>query len=48
MLHTAGTDPMMAGLFAKAELRRTGCNAQPTGNGDWIAAAQEPSLRGPL
>ncbi len=48
VLLSAGNDPAMAGLFAKAELRRTGCNAPSSGNVDWIAAAQEPSLRGPL
>ncbi len=51
VLLSAGNDPMLAGLFARAELRRTGCgtaasNASP--GSDWIAAVQEPSLRGGL
>ncbi|MBX9711382.1 MAG: hypothetical protein K2X60_10145 [Xanthobacteraceae bacterium] len=51
VLLSAGNDPMLAGLFAKAELRRTGCATASSGGqpgGDWIAATQEPSLRGAL
>lgn len=48
VLLSAGNDPAIAGLFARAELRRTGCSGSPSTNGDWIAAAQEPALRGSL
>lgn len=51
VLLSAGNDPMLAGLFAKAELRRTGCNAAASNRqpgGDWIAGIQEPSLHGAL
>ncbi len=51
VLLSAGNDPAVAGLFARAELRRTGCSAAASNGqpgGDWIAAAQEPSLRGGL
>ena len=46
VLLSAGNDPKLAGLFARAELRRTGCGAGSPPAGDWIAAAQEPALRG--
>lgn len=51
VLLSAGNDPVLAGLFAKAELRRTGCsviasNGMP--GSDWIAANQDPPLRGGL
>lgn len=51
VLLSAGNDPTLAGLFARAELRRTGCSAAAS-NGqpgsDWIATTREPSLRGAL
>ncbi len=47
MLLSAGNDPRLAALFARAELRRTGCGTQAF-TGDWITQAQEPVLRGRL
>jgi len=43
---SAGNDPKLAELFARAELRRAGCNALPTA--DWVTATSEPLLRGRL
>ena len=48
VLLTAGNDTRLAGLFAKAELRRTGCSGGSLPAGDWIASTQEPALRGRL
>jgi hypothetical protein len=47
MLLSAGSDPRLAALFARAELRRTGCGTQVL-TGDWITQVQEPRLRGRL
>lgn len=43
---SAGNDPKLAELFARAELKRAGCtgaNAQPA---DWVTATNDPILRG--
>jgi hypothetical protein len=47
ILLTAGNDPKLAELFARAELRRGDC-AAGTASADWITAAESPRLRGGL
>jgi hypothetical protein len=47
----AGADTALAETFARAELRRTGCNAGPPPSAvtaDWVLGAQDPPLRGAL
>jgi hypothetical protein len=44
---SAGNDPKVAELFARAELRRAGCHATPPSS-DWVTATHEPVLRGRL
>jgi hypothetical protein len=46
MLLTAGNDPKLAELFARAELRRTNCAS--TSPLDWVTSAGDPPLRGTL
>jgi hypothetical protein len=49
VLLTAGNDPKLAELFARAELRRSACAAnvaQPATSADWVTGAQNPRLRG--
>jgi hypothetical protein len=47
VLLTAGNDPKLAELFARAELRRGGCGpAAPSA--DWVSSAENPALRGAL
>jgi len=50
ILLTAGNDPKLAELFARAELRRTSCaSASPaTPSADWVTSAGNPFLRGTL
>jgi hypothetical protein len=45
---SAGNDPKMAELFARAELRRAGCGRLASAAPDWVTATQEPMLRGRL
>jgi hypothetical protein len=45
---SAGNDPNVAELFARAELRRTGCSASTPTSADWVTATHEPVLRGRL
>lgn len=47
VLLSAGSDPQIAELFARAELRRTDCPS-PNMQNDWVSAAETPPLRGPL
>lgn len=47
-LLSAGNDPRMAELFARAELRRHACNTTTTASTNWIATADAPTLRGRL
>lgn len=42
---SAGNDPRLAELFARAELKRTGCSAAH-GPSDWVTSTREPLLRG--
>jgi hypothetical protein len=48
ILLTAGNDPKLAELFARAELRRGSCAASaPTvASVDWVTSAENPALRG--
>lgn len=46
MLLTAGNDPKLAELFARAELRRSSCAAAPSS--DWVTGPENPGLRGTL
>lgn len=49
ILLTAGNDPKLAELFARAELKRSNCAAAtPAVSADWVTAAQNPLLRGTL
>lgn len=47
VLLTAGNDPKLAEMFARAELRRTNC-ASPAPPVDWVTSAGDPPLRGTL
>lgn len=48
ILLSAGNDPKIAALFARAELRRDTCNMTPTASSNWIVSGAAPQLRGPL
>jgi len=51
ILLTAGNDPKLAELFARAELKRGSCAPPPAGAviaADWVTGAQDPRLRGSL
>ena len=48
VLLTAGNDAKLAELFARAELKRTGCGPASTVSADWVTRAENPRLRGPL
>jgi hypothetical protein len=43
---SAGNDPKLADLFARAELKRAGCGTPS--QADWVTATREPTLRGRL
>ena len=45
---SAGNDPKLAELFARAELRRAGCSHAAPASSDWVTATHEPVLRGRL
>jgi hypothetical protein len=45
-LLTAGNEPKLAELFARAELKRDNC--APTGASDWVTSTEAPKLRGAL
>lgn len=45
---SAGNDPTMARLFARAELRRAGCGPMSAAQADWVTSPSEPLLRGPF
>lgn len=47
-LLSAGNDPKMAELFARAELKRDTCSTTATVPTGWIASADTPPLRGRL
>jgi hypothetical protein len=48
ILLTAGNDPKLAELFARAELKRSSCAPTATSvvSPDWVTAAENPLLRG--
>jgi hypothetical protein len=48
MLLTAGNDPKLAELFARAELKRSDCAASspPAFSADWVTGSDNPRLRG--
>jgi hypothetical protein len=48
VLLTAGNDPKLAELFARAELRRGSCAGPvtPAASTDWVTGADDPRLRG--
>jgi hypothetical protein len=50
ILLTAGNDPKLAELFARAELKRGRCATAATSatSVDWVTGAEDPRLRGPL
>src|SRR5882757_7387705 len=50
ILLTAGNDPKLAELFARAELKRASCTASATSAAlaDWVTDAGNPRLRGRL
>jgi hypothetical protein len=51
ILLSAGNDPKLAELFARAELKRGSCaasSAAPVTSADWVTGAQNPRLRGGL
>jgi hypothetical protein len=49
-LLTAGNEPKLAELFARAELKRGSCTAATTSATpvDWVTGTENPRLRGPL
>ena len=50
ILLTAGNEPKLAELFARAELRRGSCAASATAaaSTDWVTGSENPLLRGTL
>ena len=50
ILLTAGNEPKLAELFARAELRRGSCSASATSatSADWVTGAENPRLRGTI
>jgi hypothetical protein len=50
ILLTAGNEPKLAELFARAELKRTDCAAASPAapSADWVTSAGNPFLRGTL
>jgi hypothetical protein len=49
ILLTSGNEPKLAETFARAELKRAGCTAAiSAASSDWVTAAENPRLRGPL
>lgn len=48
ILLSAGNDPRMAELFARAELKRDTCGTTTTASANWIASGEAPQLRGRL
>jgi hypothetical protein len=50
ILLTAGNEPKLAELFARAELKRGNCaaSAPSTPPADWVTGAENPRLRGTI
>lgn len=47
-LLASGNEPRLAGLFARAELKRSGCGTTAAVQTDWVTGAENPRLRGAL
>jgi hypothetical protein len=47
-LLASGNEPRLAELFARAELKRSGCGGPPSASADWVTGGDNPGLRGPL
>jgi hypothetical protein len=47
-LLTSGNEPRLAELFARADLRRSGCGAASAVAADWVTGGENPRLRGQL
>jgi hypothetical protein len=47
-LLASGNEPKLAELFARSELRRSGCGAATAVSADWVTGADSPRLRGQL
>ena len=47
-LLASGNEPKLAELFARADLKRSGCGAARSVSVDWVTGAENPHLRGPL
>ena len=47
-LLASGNEPKLAELFARAELRRSGCGASTSLSADWVTGADNPRFRGAL
>jgi len=47
-LLASGNEPRLAGLFAHAELKRSGCAAPTAIQADWVTGVENPRLRGAL
>jgi hypothetical protein len=48
ILLTAGNEPKLAGLFARAELKRTRCAGPGGAATDWVTTIENLRLRGAL
>jgi hypothetical protein len=49
VLLASGNEPKLAGLFARAELKRGNCAASgPSAASDWLSGPANPELRGPF
>ena len=47
-LLSAGNEPKLAEMFARAELKRAACGPAAVAAADWLSAAENPALRGGL
>jgi hypothetical protein len=47
-LLASGNEPKLAELFARAELKRSGCGGATSVSVDWITGVEDPRLRGRL
>jgi hypothetical protein len=47
-LLASGNEPRLAELFARAELKRSGCGNLTSVSADWVTGVANPHLRGPL
>jgi hypothetical protein len=47
-LLASGNEPRLAELFARADLKRSGCGPAKAVSVDWVTGAENPHLRGRL